>query len=129
MAHITLPPDCVPQFTENNRLREEVRFGYVESIESELEANKACKRPQQPSEYSSLLGEAIRYRQHEIHELLLLEGVPITPDALSAAAEKRSLKALSMLVSHGCDINMPLAGHGGSLVLRSSARSPTYRLS
>ncbi|KAK1084348.1 hypothetical protein LTR33_002719 [Friedmanniomyces endolithicus] len=100
----------VPPYSSFGELREAVRFGYIEDVRSKLCVIRISDPTKPLSKFSRLLADAIQHRHLGILELLLLERIPITSDAVKAAAEIRCHEALSMLFNHGWDINQPLSG-------------------
>ncbi|KAK1808377.1 hypothetical protein LTR12_017268 [Friedmanniomyces endolithicus] len=91
-------------------LREAVRFGYIEDVRFKLCLIRTSEPTKPLSKFSRLLAEAIQHRHMDILEFLLLKRIPITSDAVKAAAKTRCREALSMLFNHSWDINQPLSG-------------------
>ncbi|KAK1083117.1 hypothetical protein LTR48_006518 [Friedmanniomyces endolithicus] len=100
----------VPPYSSFSELREAVRFGYIEDVRSKLCVIRISEPTKPVSKFSRLLADAIQHRHLSILEFLLLERIPMTSDAVKAAAETRCFEALSMLFNHGWDINQPLSG-------------------
>ena len=87
-----------------------MRFGYIEDVRSKLRVIRTSELTKPLSKFSRLLAEAIQHWHVDNLEFLLLERIPIIPDAVKAAAETRCHEALTMLFNRGWDINQPLSG-------------------
>ena len=95
---------------KSTNFREDVRFGYLDDIESLIQKFKLTYPSKPLSRFSCALADAIQHRHIDILEHLLIAGVPVTSSAVRAAANKRCRQSLSLLLHFGWDINRPLSG-------------------